>query len=220
MKRLVTIVAVSLISIASLAQGFDGVSFGVFGGYTSSSTKVSDWSSKNAAAYQAGVALRIPMGSGFVIQPELGYQVKSTDVKKDDASTVINSIKTSVGYIEGGAQFQWGPDLMAFRPFLLAEPFLGYAVNTKAKAGGAADESSIDSSESIIEDAVRKIEYGLGVGGGIELGRLQFSVKYFWNFGSLYEGDKIGEAAGKIGDAVKGQNSFSGVSLGVAFFFY
>lgn len=216
MKRLVSIVAIALISIASFAQSPEGTTFGIFAGYTSSSTKVSDWSTKNASAYQAGIALRVPMGAGFVFQPGLAYQVKSADIKKDDASTVVNSIKTSVGYVEADTQFQWGPDLMVFRPFLLVDPFLGYAVNTKAKASGG---SNADSSESVIKDAIRKIEYGLGVGGGIEFGRLQLSVKYFWNFGNLYEGDKISEAASKIGDTVKGQNSFSGVSITAGLFF-
>ena len=56
MKKLVILMAVSLISIASFAQTPKGTTFGIFGGYTSSSTKVSDWSAKNAAAYQAGIA--------------------------------------------------------------------------------------------------------------------------------------------------------------------
>ena len=219
MKKLVILMAVSLISIASFAQTPKGTTFGIFGGYTSSSTKVSDWSAKNAAAYQAGIALRVPMGGGFVFQPGLAYQVKSTDIKKDDGSAVINSIKTSVGYVEADTQLQWGPDLMVFRPFVLVDPFLGYAVNTKAKAKGAADDASLGSTETAVKDAVRKIEYGLGVGGGIEFGRLQLSVKYFWNFGNLYKGDKISEASSKIGDTVKGQDSFSGVSLTAGLFF-
>ena len=139
------------------------------------------------------------MGGGFVFQPGLAYQVKSTDIKKDDGSAVINSIKTSVGYVEADTQLQWGPDLMVFRPFVLVDPFLGYAVNTKAKAKGAADDASLGSTETAVKDAVRKIEYGLGVGGGIDgVDHMRQPLQGRQDQRSVFQDRRYGEGTGQF----------------------
>ena len=61
------------------------------------------------------------------------------------------------------------------------------------------------------------MEYGLSLGAGLEIWKLQVSAKYFWNFGSVYNSDvaKTGETIGGVLDG----NNFNGVAVSVALFF-
>lgn len=213
MRRSIIAAAVALVGLFA-ALDAPAADFGIIGGYTSSKTKISQWAPKNADGYHFGVALNVPVVAGIVIQPQLTYQVKKADVSGTIADPNVNSVgtssvKTSANYLEGGIQLQWGPDLLLFRPYVFAEPFIGYALSSKS-------ETSTDVS---FKDAVYSLEYGLGVGGGIEIGRFQLSAKYFWNFGDLYDGDELNEYADQVKSAVKDQKSFQGVSLTLGIFF-
>ena len=72
---------------------------------------------------------------------------------------------------------QWGPDLLIARPFIFASPFLGYNLGTKF------------SKETSLADTINKnfhrFEYGLGLGLGINVWKLQITGKYNWNFGRI-----------------------------------
>ena len=127
-----------------------------------------------------------------------------------------------MGYIELPLQLQWGPDLLLFRPYVLAEPFLGYAIATNSKGKTQLDVSA--SSSSFKESGMSRLEYGFGLGGGIEIWRIQLSAKYFWNFGSLYDqGGSVGGTADAVAQTVKSafgdKKSFNGImfSLGLMF---
>ena len=36
---------------------------------------------------------------------------------------------------------------------------------------------------------MKKLEYGFGVGAGIDIWKLQVSAKWFWNMGTIYRGE-------------------------------
>ena len=38
-------------------------------------------------------------------------------------------------------------------------------------------------------DEMKKLEYGFGVGAGIDIWKLQVSAKWFWNMGTIYRGE-------------------------------
>ena len=42
-----------------------------------------------------------------------------------------SSADLQVGYLEVPVSFQWGPDLLLFRPFLDVSPYVGYALSRK-----------------------------------------------------------------------------------------
>ena len=72
-------------------------------------------------------------------------------------------------------------------------------------------------------DGVNRMEYGLGLGGGLEIWKIQVVCRYNWNFGQLF--DASGNAAGAddfLGNAkesiIDGKN-FGGVTLSVALLF-
>ena len=103
-------------------------------------------------------------------------------------------------------QLQWGPDLVAFRPYGFVEPFIGYQVS----ANGKGEAKSFN-------DQLQKTEYGMSLGAGLDIWKIQVSAKYFWNFGSVYKSD-ISKTGSTIGGILDG-NNFNGFAISAAIFF-
>lgn len=221
---LVSVISMMIASINAYAENTD-LRFGVLGGFTSSSTNVKEFNPSSVNLYHAGVSLNIPIAAGFAIQPSLLYQVKGAALDKMQESGLeasVATLETKVGYVELPVQLQWGPDLLAFRPYVFAEPFVGVGINTDntVKTVGLA----IENSKEFKDSSLRRLEYGFGIGGGIEFWRLQLSAKYFWNFGSLYqEGasaeDTMNTVAATVKKAFKDNKNFNGFSVSLAIFF-
>lgn len=196
------------------AQSYLSPRVGIIGGFTSSSTSIKEVDNKSVSLYHVGLTAEIPLVGGLAIQPSVLYQVKGLSADKWGSSSIsetVDSFETKVGYLEVPVQIQWGPDLLAFRPYVFAEPFIGYRLGQNTE-GVFADG---------LKDSLKKFEYGLGVGGGVEVWKLQLSIKYFWNFGDIYDkgGNLIDSSKDAVRDAVNNGNNFNGIMASVAFFF-
>lgn len=177
-------------------------SFGVTGGFTSSEMKMKDVNDKSVAGYHVGVAYNLPLVSGLALQPQLQYNVKGMG---------LASFKTDIGYVELPVQLQWGLDLMLLRPYIFAEPFIGYAVNWKASEDHTSLSGDLD-----LNKLNSRLEYGMSLGGGLEIfKRVQLSLKYFWNF----EDCGMNNYFGLIKDSVAERKSFDGLAFSVGVFF-
>ena len=166
--------------VSLLPLGVCRAQFGVIGGLTSSrpdlTSAVEDaW---NINLYHAGVTQKIPLVMGFAIQPALIYTVKGSCLGTLQSLQDFRA-DMRTGYLELPVQLQWGPDLGKFRPYVFAEPFLGYALSNSVR---------VDKSREKTWDNLRsRFEYGAGSGFGVELlGHIQLSVRYFWNLGYVY----------------------------------
>ncbi len=194
---------------AAVAGSFLSPRVGVMGGFTSSSTSIKNVDNKSVSLYHVGLTAEIPLFGGFAVQPSVLYQVKGLSADKwgsANISETVGSFETKVGYLEVPVQIQWGPDLLLFRPYVFAEPFAGYRLGQDTK-GVFADG---------LKESLKKFEYGLGLGAGLEIWKLQVSFKYFWNFGDIYSTG--GNLADSTKDAIKGK-SFNGIMASVAVFF-
>ena len=201
--------AVLAFSLNVSAQHYNNARFGITGGLTSASGKIKDVDTKSISQYHAGIALEIPMGAGFAIQPEVIYQVKGMSLDKWGDATgkdITGSFETKVGYIEVPVQIQWGPDLVAFRPYGFVEPFVGYKISDISE-GEAKDLGTY----------LQTVEYGMSLGAGLDISHFQLSAKYFWNFGNIYKGD-ISETGNTIKN-LKDGNNFNGFAVSLAIFF-
>jgi hypothetical protein len=160
MKKLFVIAALFASMAAASAQ-----QFGVIGGMTLSTVNGAAKPEDNKAMflYQAGVVYKMDLGAGFAIQPSLTYQVKGANLQQ------VNDITTKTGFAEFGIGAQWGPDLVAFRPFVFVEPFIGYGVTGKEdlSVSGMNIGASQAQKEALV-NAKNKFEYGLGGGLGLE----------------------------------------------------
>ena len=210
MKKIFAVAALFACVVAANAQ-----QMGAIGGMTSSSIDGGKSDSKNIMLYHAGVVWKADLGAGFAIQPVLTYQVKGADLKQN------NDVQSRTGYAEFGFGAQWGLDLLAFRPFVFAEPFVGYAVTGKEKLLISGTGTTSESINKALAEAKNKLEYGFGVGAGLEItSHIQLSCQWFKNLGTLYKDGELN--TGDLQDIKSSYNNlknYSGIKFSLAILF-
>ena len=182
MKKILAVAALFASMVAANAQ-----QFGVIGGMTSSKAgTANEVNSKNMTLYHAGVAFKADLGAGFALQPMLTYQVKGADFERESDS-LNDTVKSKTGFAELSLGIQWGLDLLAFRPFIFAEPFVGYSL-TGSESLLTPAGNTVESVNKAVNEAKNKLEYGFGLGGGLEItSHIQLSCQWFTNLGNLYD---------------------------------
>ena len=176
MKKLIVIVASLLIAASAHAQ------LGVVAGITSSKATIDAALSdvQNITQYHVGLTYKISLGGIFAIQPSLIYNVKGAKIAEFKAVGDISSFDYKNGYLELPVQIQAGLNLGVARIYAIAEPFLGYAITNSTQSSNG---TKIDVKWNEVKN---KLEYGVGVGAGIELIKhVQVSARYFWNLGNV-----------------------------------
>lgn len=228
MKKLLAIVALTF-GIVSAANA----QIGIIGGFTSSKTSINtqDFMSNinNVSLFHAGVAYRVELGSFFAVQPQLAFQMKGASVHEmigtGDAQAALSTLDTKAGFIELSAGLQAGVDLLAVRPFLLFEPFVGIQVTGLDNYSNVATAISEDAKAEMnkyLAEAKNKLEYGFGVGGGVQiLDHFQVTVQWFMNLGNLYNNGKLDTDAGMSValNNYKDLKNYQGIKVTVGFFF-
>ena len=187
MKKLIVIVASLLVAVSAHAQ------FGIVAGITSSKATIDAALSdvQNVTQYHVGLTYKIDLGI-IAIQPALIYNVKGAKVSEFKALGDIASFDYKNGYLELPVQVQAGLNLGVARIYAIAEPFIGYAITNSTQSSNG---NKIDVNWNEVKN---KLEYGVGVGAGVELIKhVQISARYFWNLGNV---DKV--AIATVTDAV------------------
>jgi hypothetical protein len=198
MKRILMVLA-SVLVLASFSASAKG--FGVTAGMNFNSAKIKDLKMDSQAGWNVGLTYAFNLPLGFSIQPSLVYSQKGALVM--DALT---EVKQTVGSVNLPVSVQWGPDLLVARPFVDVTPYVGYSLFNKAKG-------------EILDDIKggNAFEYGLGVGAGLNVWKIQAIVRYNWNFGVL------GSLKDFTGINIKDLNAenptYGGISVHLAFFF-
>ena len=204
MKRILIIVTSLLVLISASASA--QTRWGVTAGMNFNTSKFTEVDVKAKTGWSAGITCLVDLPLGFSLQPSLLYHQKGANL--------TDEISQKMGFLELPVSVQWGPDLLIFRPFLDVTPYVGYALSSEFKAS-AAVANLIGKGWAGKE----RLEYGLGLGAGINVWKLQLLARYNWNFGSLYNV----EGWGDIKPNLKGLNSknenFGGVSVSLAFLF-
>ena len=203
MKRLFAIALVCAAFLLSASQAH-AIKYGVVGGATFSSMQ--DIENSSRIGWNLGATAQFKLPLGFSVQPSLIYNAKAAGF---DASLVSGDL--NVGYLELPVSFQWGPDLLIFRPFLDISPYVGYALTSKVSMDTLLTQSEWKTSN------LQRLEYGLGLGGGLEVWRFQVVCRYNWNFGPLFSTEGTFDLP-QVEEALKNKN-FGGVTLSLAFMF-
>lgn len=218
MKKIFAVIALCVMTFwgsTTLKAG----NFGVVGG--ASFTGLKEVSRDLSTGYHAGVTYKFHLPFGFAIQPSLQYHMKSSLV--EDAVADITSFNYKMGYVELPVSFQWGPDLLLFRPFLDVSPFVGYALNNEAVGTSVAQRGNAVQKIQNKWEGVNRIEYGLGLGGGLEVWKFQVVCRYNWNFGYLFDAQgnvpALEEIVGNVKDSALNGKNFGGVTLSLALLF-
>lgn len=204
MKKVKLFIA-SCVALVCISATANAQHFVVKAGFTSSQQDISSLITetiqlkganiKDYNSFQIGAGYQTAPFAGITIQPEFVYNQKG--------SKISDNVSWKISYLQVPVNIQWGIDLIIARPFLQVTPFVGYCVsNTLHKTKGAVDVSSPEI-QKILDDITKmpeKLEYGLALGGGIELAsRLQLTVKYAWNFGKVASYKEYTSKVGNIG---------------------
>ena len=201
MKRILIVIALCVMTFWS-SHTLRAGDFGIVAG--AGFTSIKNISPEVATGYHAGLTYKFNLPLGFAIQPSLLYNVKASHV--DEVLDGASRFDFKMGYLELPVSLQWGPDLLLFRPFLDMSPYVGYALNTDFVNQWA---------------DLNRLEYGIGLGGGLEIWKIQVACRYNWNFGPLFNASGNAAAASEM--VAKGVRfddaNFGGVSLSVALLF-
>ncbi len=199
MKKLFILFSLALLLVAGSVTSSAKSRYGVIGGMTFNSAK--DISRANMTQWHAGFTYKLDLPAGFAFQPSLLYQTRGTKTNTEYES---GKLDFRASYLELPLSIQWGPDLLLFRPFLEVTPYIGYALDNKILTTGG----------RLPWDDMNRFEYGLGLGVGLELWRLQIIGRYCWNFGSLASSN----STGFFKDAFR-DNNFRGFMLSLSILF-
>ncbi len=219
MKKSFLLTAVMLIILSVSAAKADAQSrYGVIGGFSFS--HASDINNRGSMTkYSAGVTYQLKLPLGFSVQPSLIYHVKGTRPGEIQGEPGVN-MDITAGYLELPVSFQWGPDLLLFRPFLDVTPFIGVGINNHI-SGSATGKTLLDERNLWGRNGIARMEYGLGLGVGIEVWRFQVIGRYNWNFGPLYKGGAADNTAEQwfLDGALGNGGNFRALTLSLAFLF-
>ena len=179
MKKILLIAtALMLLSVPGFSQ------FGIKGGFNFTSfgdiDLGKDATYKTAFEKKTGFHVgmlykfKIPM-IGLAIQPELLYSQVQGDLSISKTSSQSVSGTTSnvkMTYLQLPVALQWGVDLMLFRPYLQVVPYVGVALDNAT-------------GNKNLEWDLNKFRYGIGLGAGIDIWKLQVSGRYCWDLGKV-----------------------------------
>lgn len=202
MKKFLTAVAAAMMLFS--VQAYAGGKFGVTGCLNFNTAKIKDVKMDAQAGWNVGLTYNLDLPLGFSLQPALVYTQKGALIGTDAVS-----VKQSVGSLNLPVSVQWGPDLLVARPFLDVTPYVGYSLVNKVEAevlGVSAGDKGKNA-----------FEYGLGVGAGLDVWKLQVVVRYNWNFGVLGSLKDFTDI--ELGDLKSDNEKFGGISVHLAFFF-
>jgi len=176
MKKLtLLIVSILCFGILANAQGFI-----IKGGWNFSGSSVQAMKD-GRNGWQAGVGYQTESSHGFSFQPELLWKVSGLKLS--------DGFDPKLCYLEVPLNVQWGPDLLIARPFVFGGPYLGYRVKTRFK-----EEPTTSLMDAFNKD---KFEFGLGVGLGINVWKLQIAGRFNWNLGKFADVSSMKEFVGK-----------------------
>ncbi|HNY23821.1 MAG TPA: porin family protein [Bacteroidales bacterium] len=158
------------------------------------------WNSQTGFHAGIGAQYRIPL-VGLSFQPEILYSRMRTDVFGEVGS---ESYHFRIDYLDVPINVQWGINILFLRPYVFAAPYVRYAI------------SKGEFLDRVEWDDLNRFDYGLSLGAGLEIWKLQISGKYSWSFGKLADNGSIHIDSDnwKLDDA-----NMRGFELSVAFLF-
>ena len=183
MRRFILAAAFLLMSLC-FGDNLSAGNFGIIGGANFHTYGKAGAGKEPVTTWHAGLTYKVSLPVGFQIQPALLYNVKKVPAG------------LTVGCLELLASMQWGVDLILFRPFVEVCPFAGYG---------------LDGSSGITKvwpESAERFEYGVGLGGGLQVWRFQVNARYNWNFGNMMSPNRL----------LRGDGS-NVVTLSLAYFF-
>lgn len=212
MKKYFIAIAVALVAFSASVSA--QAKFGVTAGMNFNSATIADVKMDAKAGWNVGATVQLNLPLGFSLQPSVVYMQKAAGFTTPELSSdFLEDLKAemvqTVGSVVVPVSVQWGPDLLVARPFVDVTPYVGYSLSNKVKTDLAGIEEVVKGGNGL--------DYGLGIGAGVNVWKLQAIVRYNWNFGVL--GNYKDFAGVNLGDIKTDSETFGGITVNLAFFF-
>lgn len=166
MKRINVLLLATLLSCFAINANAQ-IKFGAKAALNFNNYKTENLSLKNSTGWQAGVMARFKLPIvGLGVQPEVLYTHKSSKINDESTRTSYLQIPLNVLYTIG---------LSKAEVFVTAGPSFSYAVDFKK--GGS--------------DTFDKFDWGLGIGAGLDIGKIHAGVRYDWGMQNVAKNDGV-----------------------------
>jgi hypothetical protein len=148
--------------------------------------------------FHAGVVYEIELAEGFYFSPGLlfsqkGAQYSFQDYDDEFEGEVSIDLKTSINYLEVPLNLVYKIDMGGANLVFEAGPYLGYALDGKIDMDFEAMGISFNMSEDIEfgseDDQMRRIDYGINAGIGLEFQNFKVGAQYGLGLGNLSNDD-------------------------------
>ena len=117
-----------------------------------------------------GVAAQVIWPKGFTLQPEILYSQKG-------CMFTGSGLMYYMDYIEVPVKAMYRLHMAQVKPFVFAAPYGAYAIRLT--------ENGNQTSDDTYSSQINKSDYGIGVGAGFDVWKIQLSFKYSWGFAQV-----------------------------------
>ena len=171
-------------SVNSFAQ-----TFGVRGGLSMANIMIEDWDSdygnkKINPGFHFGLTVDFPLSDALSFESGLYFSVKGVRITDEDGDDkYVMSINSN--YIDVPIMIKFSKEINeGLKVYGTAGPYIGYALSGKEKYKETYDGDTSTETEKIKfgndedENDFKALDYGLSIGGGVDIGVIQVGV-YF-----------------------------------------
>ena len=221
MKKIISFIAVCAVALSISFSANAQEKFGVKGGLNLTNLSgdvVADIKDafSTYTGFNVGVALNVGLPFGLAIQPEVLYSQSGAKITETLPLLGDMAAIVSVGSIQIPVGIQWGIEVGPVRPFVQAVPYISFPISHVSKI----DVGGEISKKELANDLFSSFDYGVGLGAGVDIWKLQASLKYNWALGSFVKVNEQNtqDIIDQLGVDLKG-TKLSGLEVSVAFFF-
>lgn len=221
MKKILSFLTICVVALSISLPANAQVKFGVKGGLNLTNLSgdvVADIKDalSTYTGFNVGVALNVGLPLGLAIQPEVLYSQSGAKITETLPLLGDMAAIVSVGSIQIPVGIQWGIEVGPVRPFVQAVPYISFPISHVSKI----DVGGEISKKELANDLFSSFDYGVGLGAGVDIWKLQASLKYNWALGSFVKVNEQNtqEIIDQLGADLKG-TKLSGLEVSVAFFF-
>ena len=114
-----------------------------------------------------GLAAQVIWPKGFTLQPEVLYSKKG-------CMFTDTGLTYDIDYVEVPVKAMFRLHMSHVQPFVFAAPYVAYAIKLTETANITPDDTYLN--------LINKLDYGIGVGGGFDVWKIQIAFRYSWGF--------------------------------------
>ncbi len=180
-SKILMVVALVTFSFQSFAQ-----TFGVKAGLNMS--KITGFKdAKMLLGFNLGATAEMEVADAFSVETGLVLSKKGVKQKEDG-----ETFKESLVYLEIPINGKYGIDLGGKKLYFAAGPYLAFGVGGKWKyeGDGESESGSIKWGSKKEEGEIKRLDFGLNLGAGVEFGAIGINVQYGLGLTKISDADK------------------------------